>query len=111
VHDGLRLAVDEDLHHVRELLLDLVKDDPDFLANINTYMSNSNSSKTQMSGTEKQYNEIQNALNADDENYEAVDIETGAKLPNELAAGMGSNKLAKLRGFISGEDDEDWDNT
>lgn len=88
-----------------------IKDDPDFLANINTYMSNSNSSKTQMSGTEKQYNEIQNALNADDENYEAVDIETGAKLPNELAAGMGSNKLARLRGFISGEDDEDWDNT
>jgi len=82
-----------------------IKDDPEFLANINTYMSSSNTSKTQLTETEKQYNEIQNSLNSDNEEYDEVDIETGAKLPNELASGMGSQKLARLRGFID-EDDE-----
>lgn len=85
-----------------------IKDDPEFLTNINTYMSSKNPSSTQMSESEKQYNEIQNSLNENNDGYDPVDIETGAVLPKELQQGVGSNKLSKLRQFIN-SDDEDWD--
>jgi len=83
-----------------------MKDDPEFLSNINTYMSSKNPSTTQLSEAEKQYNEIQNQLNSDKDEYTPVDIETGAKLPKELRQGIGSNRLSKLKQFID-EDDED----
>lgn len=82
-----------------------MKDDPEFLSNINTYMSSKNPSTTQLSEAEKQYNEIQNQLNSDKEDYDPVDIETGATLPKELRQGIGSNRLSKLRQFI--DEDED----
>ena len=84
-----------------------IKDDPEFLANINTYMTSKNPSTTQMSEAEKQYNEIQNTLNESDENYNPVDVETGAVVPSELRNGMGSNRLSKLKQFID-SDDEEW---
>lgn len=82
-----------------------IKDDPEFLANINTYMTSSHPNKTALSTSEKTYNEVQNALNDDDEQYDPVEIETGKVIPKGMATGIGSSKAAKLRGMLDDDGD------
>ena len=117
---GSRIKLDYKEHCMK------ITDNQDFLININSNSNITKQKKAELSETEKLYNDIQNELNQENENYDPVDIETGKVVlsgkhgnestdtseqdklgvPNELKTGLGNDKINRIRRFLNEDEDE-----